>query len=187
MAGLNIIASEGTCVLVSEDGSDGSFKELPGIQSHSESGGDLNQRQVKAFKGVASKLSLPDVSTISIGALYTPTHPAWLLVNKAARAGDTLVWEVFSKYEDIRTVAGATGNVAIAADGVVTLLAATAPDLTLDDFGVGMTLEVLQGAMTKAYTIETINPDTGKPQSSMGRTGRSITTPVGLAWRKVVR
>ena len=167
MAGLNIIASEGTAVRVSDDGGS-NFYELPGIQSHSEAGGDLNQRQVKAFKGVSSKLSLPDVSTISVTAIYTPTHPAWLMVNKAARAGTLLVWEVLTAREEIFSEALASGlTVALSAPAVVPNSLTThpvskvvfdgadkakAPNFSSDDFGAGMTLDI--GA--RAFTIALI-------------------------------
>lgn len=174
--GLNIIASEGTTVRVSEDGG-GIWRELPGIQSHVEGGGDLNQRQVKAFKGVATRLGLPDVSSITVSALYTPTHPAWLMVNKAARDGKLLSWEVYTEREEIweedltaeltlaiAAPAAPAGLTDPATMALVTFAGSDAatkrPNLNSGDFGDGMTLEVIaQAAATKSFTIEHIDED----------------------------
>ena len=150
---LTVIGSELASVGVAAIGSN-AFKNLPNVQSHVEGGGDLNVRQISAFKGRATRTALPEIAPVTITALHLPHHPAWKMIDTAARAGTLLRYRVETNEEDIASGPGGSGgSVSITTEGVVTFNGTQPVDVSD-----GMVIKVGEDA----YTIDFIN-DSNEP------------------------
>ncbi len=132
----------------------GTYESLPGVQSHSEGGGDLNSETIQTFKDSLASTDLPEVAPVTITSLYNPVHPAWRFVRDAAIKG-TLVNVQFTtaqaEFFDNNSASGVTA--AIAGTGIVTLVGS--PDIPFDDVGRGAVL-IIDG---KAYVIDELQDD----------------------------
>jgi len=155
--GLNLISSENSCVEVKLT-SESEYLELPGVQSHVEGGGDLTQTQVRAFKGVASRTSKPEVPSITISGIYNPQHPAWRKINDAARQSSLLDFQI-TTFEVQEYTAPDGVTLSIDGDGVVSYKGG-GPDFTSDRFAPGMAIQADGGSPGMlSFVIVTIDVD----------------------------
>ena len=148
--GITVIGSELASVEMSTD-SGQNFFTLPNVQSHVESGGDLNQRQIKTFEGAASRTGLPDVSSVAITAVHLPHHAAWRAIDTAATDGALVTLRVRTNDEEWFAVTGSMrySRTIDETTGEVTFVG-TVPNFTTSEFAPGMTLEF---AMTCQHLV----------------------------------
>ena len=148
--GLTVHGSEFVKV---EHESAGSWIEIPGISSYTESGGEAPERDIVAFSGVAKRSGHPRVPSIEMNAVYQPAHSAWRALRVASQAGTILRFRATTKEKKPFSLDKTGETVAIAATGVVTFAGSEKPDFTSGQFGVGMVIEV--GG--EKYTIDSIS------------------------------
>ena len=146
MAGLTVIPSEGT-VLQYEDA--GSWKDVPGVSSWTESGGEAPERDIVAFEGVAARTGRQRVPSIECEvSAYIPHHPAWIHIRNLAVTNALGRFRLTTKKELVFTNADVS---ATEAGGVLTVVlksgsAEVLPDLTQDIYSPGMIIEVADDA-----------------------------------------
>ncbi len=153
--------------------SEATWKELPGVNSYSETGGEAPERDIVAFSGVAKRSGLPRVPSVEINAVYQPSHAAWRAMREAAAAGTLFRFRVTTKEEERFAINKALHTVAIPATGVVSFAGADKPDFTTGEYGVGMAIKV--GG--KKHVIDSIS-DAAPP---VVKVAPAPGTPVGAA------
>ena len=151
--GTTIFGSEYATVEYSKDNA--TFTQIPGANGWEESGGEAPEYDAVSFSGVGSRTGFARPPTISIQANYIPNHAAWVALLDANEAREALYFRVTTKEESIYPGTG-DDKVSIAiTTGAVTFATGHGPDLTLEDFDVGLVIKV--GAGAKKYTIDTIS------------------------------
>ena len=136
-----------------EYSSDGSWIEVPGITSYTESGGEAPERDVVAFSGVAKRSGHPRVPSIEMNAVYSPAHAAWRALRTFSFKGTLLQFRLITKKETFESISGPGNTVAIADTGVVTFAGTVQPNFAEGVIGPGQVIEV----NSKNYVIDSIS------------------------------
>ena len=153
--------------------SDATWKELPGVNSYSETGGDAPERDIVSFSGVAKRSGLTRVPSVEMNAVYQPAHAAWRAMRVAADKGTVLRFRVTTKEEERFAIDKTGHTVAIPVTGVVAFAGDDKPDFTTGEYGVGMAVKV--GG--KKHVIDSIS-DAATP---VVKVAPAPGTPVGAA------
>ncbi len=120
----------------------GDWKELPGINGYSETGGEAPERDIVAFSGVAKRSGHPRVPSVEMNAVYQPAHSAWRAIREAADKGTLLRFRVTTKEEERFAINDSAETVAIADTGVLTFAGDGKPNFKSSEYGVGMILKL---------------------------------------------
>lgn len=133
------------------------WKKVPFVGNVTASGGEAPEVEVAAYEGVGvaiGKLRLKQVA-VELPS-WVPIHPYFSTLRARSVANAVVNWRLRTDKYEVFASTGSAETVAIAADGTITFVGATAgrtPNFGGERFGVGMVLEV--GA-TK-YVVEKID------------------------------
>jgi len=124
--------------------SDGSWIDIPGVSSISESGGDAPTRTVATFQNTIQHTGNVQPPSISIAiAGYVPVHPTYKLIDDAKKANNPLTFRYTFGEVEVRPQAQNTMAAIAQTTGVVTFSGTGEhPDFTTEELGRGMALKI---------------------------------------------